>query len=225
MARARGTRSSRGRAVRYVFGHRVQRRIRPTPHAEEFGDRAFVPPRRTVGAAHGSRAAATSASRASRSRRWSTQRTCGGRATAWTGRRWAWPRAASATSARRSKFLKFRRRTRTSFGEVQPRWCPSSTPRVPSAGGRRGTYGAPAGLLEPDRLRLPERGPQTRRPARVQRSEVARVPTLYFIGGDPGYLEGEDLGHKLDVPAGEHHRELGGIMCPTVGNQNFARSS
>ena len=43
------------------------------------------------------------------------------------------------------------------------------------------------------------------------------MPTLYFIGGDPGYLEGEDLGPQLTMFRSEANIlcELDGIMCPT----------
>jgi len=80
----------------------------------------------------------------------------------------------------------------------------------------RGTYGAPAGLLSPTDCASRNEDPQTRRPA-GNKIEVARVPTLYFIGGDPGYLEGEDLGPQLTMFRSEANIlcELDGIMCPT----------
>ena len=49
------------------------------------------------------------------------------------------------------------------------------------------------------------------------------MPTLYFIGGDPGYLEGEDLGPQLTMFRSEANIlcELDGIMCPTVWKSKF----
>ena len=57
---------------------------------------------------------------------------------------------------------------------------------------------------------------ENRRPT-GNKYEDAYVPTLYFIGGDPGYLEGEDLGPQLTMFRSEANIlcELDGIMCPS----------
>ena len=76
---------------------------------------------------------------------------------------------------------------------------------------------ATTGLLSPVDCAAPLNGdPLIRRPD-GDKKEVVRVPTLYFIGGDPGYLEGEDLGPQLTMFRSEANIlcELDGIMCPT----------
>merc|ERR1719181_1549456 len=76
---------------------------------------------------------------------------------------------------------------------------------------------ATTGLLSPVDCAEPANpDPLIRRPD-GDKKEVVRVPTLYFIGGDPGYLEGEDLGPQLTMFRSEANIlcELDGIMCPT----------